>query len=135
LASPVAHVQAGAFDAARDPVARMARDGLVNPEIGARLFISARTVQYQLKMVSIKLGIESRTQLDRVLSDWPTAAANLTGQSHRALADVVRPLATDDESSNSQEPTTGDRPQGVSTFTVAQRITRHSRRCSSALAA
>jgi DNA-binding NarL/FixJ family response regulator len=65
----VAHVQAGAFDAARDPVARMARDGLVNPEIGARLFISARTVQYQLKMVSIKLGIESRTQLDRVLSD------------------------------------------------------------------
>jgi DNA-binding NarL/FixJ family response regulator len=50
-------------------IARMARDGLSNPEIGARLFIGARTVQYQLKMVSIKLGIESRTQLDRVLSD------------------------------------------------------------------
>jgi len=47
----------------------MAREALSNPEIGARLFISARTVQYQLKMVSIKLGIESRTQLDRVLSD------------------------------------------------------------------
>jgi DNA-binding NarL/FixJ family response regulator len=46
----------------------MARDGLSNPEIGAR-FSSARTVQYHLKKVFIKLGIESRTQLDRVLSD------------------------------------------------------------------
>ena len=36
----------------------MAREALSNPEIGARLFISARTVQYQLKMVSIKLGID-----------------------------------------------------------------------------
>ena len=50
-------------------IARMAREGLSNPEIGARLFLSARTVQYHLKKVFIKLGIESRTQLDRVLSD------------------------------------------------------------------
>jgi DNA-binding CsgD family transcriptional regulator len=50
-------------------IARMARDGLSNPEIGVRMFISGRTVQYHLRKVFTKLGIESRSQLDRVLSD------------------------------------------------------------------
>jgi DNA-binding CsgD family transcriptional regulator len=48
-------------------VARLARDGLSNSEIGTRLFISPRTVQYHLHKVYLKLGINSRTQLDRVL--------------------------------------------------------------------
>jgi DNA-binding CsgD family transcriptional regulator len=57
-------------------VARLAREGLSNPEIGARMFISPRTAQYHLSNVFTKLGISSRSQLDRALPADRNAAGS-----------------------------------------------------------
>ena len=63
-----------ALTAQEAQVARLARDGLSNPEIGARLFPSTRTVEWHLHKVFTKLGISSRSQLHRVLPADPRTA-------------------------------------------------------------
>jgi DNA-binding CsgD family transcriptional regulator len=55
-------------------IARLAGQGLSNPQIGSRLFISPRTVKYHLQKVFAKLDITSRSQLERALLDEQGAA-------------------------------------------------------------
>ncbi|MFH8443388.1 AAA family ATPase [Streptomyces sp. NPDC018026] len=50
-------------------VARLAREGLTNRDIGARLFISVHTAEYHLRKVFAKLGIKRRTELKTALAE------------------------------------------------------------------
>jgi DNA-binding CsgD family transcriptional regulator len=57
----------GDLTAQQAQIAQLAREGWSNPEIGAQLFLSPRTVEWHLHKVFTKLGISSRKELDAAL--------------------------------------------------------------------
>jgi DNA-binding NarL/FixJ family response regulator len=67
------------FTAQERRIAQLAQEGLSNPEIGAQLFLSPRTVEWHLHKVFAKLGIRSRRELAKTLPRFDSRLTSATG--------------------------------------------------------
>ncbi len=61
----------GSLTRAERDVAALVAEGLTNPEIAERLFVSPRTLQSHLRRMFTKLEVTSRRQLREAMSSWP----------------------------------------------------------------
>ena len=57
----------GDLTAQESQIALLASEGLTNPEIGAKLFLSPRTIEWHLRRIYPKLGVSSRKELRAIL--------------------------------------------------------------------
>jgi DNA-binding CsgD family transcriptional regulator len=74
-------------------IARMACEGLSNPEIGSRLFLSPRTVEWHLHKIFVKLGVGSRKELRAAMADTERRTAVARQVSWADLTVVDTPFA------------------------------------------
>ena len=63
-------------------VSLAAAEGLTNKEIGARLFLSPKTVEFHLSRAYRKLDVNSRVELARLLASQPGVVEPLSAQSN-----------------------------------------------------
>src|SRR4029079_10105421 len=77
-----------------EQIARLAREGLSNPEIGAQLCLSQRTVEWHLHKLFTKLGVSSRRELRNAVLDPSDAPARAyqTGRSTGASTEATNPV-------------------------------------------